>query len=905
MGLVLTGIVQMIASGVMSLSLCALSGYKFNLGKLVTARRRLCSNTCSTVPVKLIPFLIVVLGVDNMFVLTTAVTSTSINLPVKERIAEGLAQSGVGIFLNLVMELAVCVVLYVAIQAEVIREMAVFSAVALIVDYVMEMTYFITVLSIDMHRLELADFLSQGSGSISPSGTKKPEGSGLPRFLEIMINSVQDRQARTYTAVILIGSNYLLYLLYGEDYFVPAFCSNIQHAVGSKLSPGAPTTPSEMFWQSLGARPSEAIHVHIPLPVVLFFDSFNTKSNFYTFAKASILAAFKFVVLPISLTTFGLYLLLDHLLKGTEHRQNTLEVPDSDSAQVEADESRDEPVLQAAAGFRNTADVELLAISDNGKFCASWVALERCVRLWNTRGGIDSQTAIDLAFGKDIKPGESLTHLAVSPDGTKVAASTTARRVALWQASTGSSPACFSETSPQSRSKILSMLAEPARDAKQSPPRAAGQRSLSDSLHPAFLSLHEDGSVLRWQAFGEEPRRLFSATSDAKPSIFATSRSDGPEKVLARISNKEEIVTAWRYSPATAEWRSLACFPLETATGTITSVDVCQEGPSSLLIIGRSTGFAEVYHMELEKQVFVSKLHEGSIRQVRLISVPLMQCPLCKTTVTDSMVLASSDASALFVTRLHTPKTQSCDCEPGLSGQMAMFPPVFSNTSSPSRKVPSPQAVADDSAKSLAYPLSPHALRRLSHAADRRKADDSPRKAIDQKNSMIDLGSPPPKSHAKAASELRLPGVNGESEDTAWSFVHLGSMALDTRDRWDACNSQLIGIRKSCRRISTTATSSLSRWEAWTCSLPALKLVATGSLAPQVSSLPALLPDSNENGSSKSREPNTPLPFSRVRHFMVARDGSSVTVAFGNVVCNFTLQTAAVPMTRKISLEYG
>lgn len=34
MGLVITGIVQMLASGVMSLSLCALSGYKFNLGTI-------------------------------------------------------------------------------------------------------------------------------------------------------------------------------------------------------------------------------------------------------------------------------------------------------------------------------------------------------------------------------------------------------------------------------------------------------------------------------------------------------------------------------------------------------------------------------------------------------------------------------------------------------------------------------------------------------------------------------------------------------------------------------------------------------------------------------------------------------------------------------------------------------
>lgn len=852
-------------------------------------------------PVKLIPFLIVVLGVDNMFVLTTAVTSTSINLPVKERIAEGLAQSGVGIFLNLVMELTVCVVLYIATQAEVIREMAVFSAVALIVDYIMEMTYFITVLSIDMHRLELADFLTQGSGSISPSDQRKIDGAGLPRFLEIMINSVQDRRARTYTAVILIGSNYLLYLLYGKDYFVPAFCSNIQHAAGSKLAPGSPTTPSEIFWQALGARPSEAIHVHILLPVVLFFDSFNTTTNFYTIARASILAAFKFVVLPISLTTFGLYLLLAQLLKGTDQRQHNLQVPGPDAVQAEA-ETYDQPGLGVSSTQYNTADVELLALSDNGRFCVSWVALERRIRLWNVEtghnGAKNGDSPLELPFGQDVKTGESLTHLAISADGARIAASTNSRRIIIWQAVTGSSPAFVSDASLQSRSRILSLLAEPTRDARQSPPRATGQRSPSDSLHPGFLSTHEDGSVWRWQCFGEEPRRLFPAVSAARPCIFATSKASGPEKVLVRITAIEEVIHAWRYSPASLEWRPLGSFSMDAATGTVTSTFVLQEGPSSLLVLGRSTGFVEVYHLELEKQVFVARLHEGAVRQVRLVSVPYMQCPMCKSPVTNSLVLTSLDASALFVTRLQTPKTEACDCENGLSGQMATFPSVFSHTSSPSRKVPSPQASADDSSKILAYPLSPHALRRLSHATDRRKADESPRRVVDPNVSMADLGSPPPKSHSKAPSELRLPGINGEVEET-WSFLHLGSMALDIRDRWDVCASHLVGVRKSSSHSQSSNASPLRRWEAWTCSLQTLKLSATGSLAPQVASVDKLLP---EIGHASTR---SQLPFSRVRHFMVSDDGGKVTATFGNLICNLTLHSPSAPLTRKLSLEYS
>lgn len=840
-----------------------------------------------------------------MFVLTTAVTSTSINLPVKERIAEGLAQSGVGIFLNLVMELAVCVLLYIAIQAEVIREMAVFSAVALIVDYIMEMTYFITVLSIDMHRLELADFLTQGSGAISPVDQKKAEGAGLPRFLEIMINSVQDRQARTYTAVILIGSNYLLYLLYGEDYFVPAFCSNIQHAAATKLAPDAPSTASELFWQALGARPSEAIHVHVPLPVVLFFDSFNTQTNFYTLAKASIFAAFKFVVLPISLTTFGLYLLLVQLLKGTDQRQSIPETAQTPEGQPKAvlDERSQ---FSASVMHHHSADVELLAVSDDGKFCASWVALERFIRLWEretdtSRGG-DSTPPVKLAFGKALRPAETLTHIAINANGTRVAASTNTRRVLVWQTSNANAPACLSEELPQGRSRITNLLPEPARDARSSPPRALGQRLPSESSHPAFLSTHEDGSVWRWQCFGEEPRKLFPARAASGTATFAASRSTHPEKVLIRVTSKEEILDAWRYSPSTSDWRSLASFALETSTGNITSTSVVIDGSSTLLIIGRSSGFIEVYHLEREKQVFASKLHEGSVRQVRLAQIPFMQCPICKHTVNNCQILASSDAGALFLTRLSATKTEVCECEHGLSGQMAAFPTVFSHTSSPSRKVPSPQAIADDSSKNLAYPLSPHALRRLSHAADRRKIDDLPRKTADVVASMVDLGSPPPKSQARAPADLRMPGTNSEEEEV-WSFLHLGSIATDSREPWDICADQLVGVRRSTTLSTTLHAPSLGRWEAWTCSLPTMRIAPSGSLIIQGTGIDRIV--SELSPSLMQQTAAVQLPFSRVRHFIVAADAGSVTVAFGNLVCTFALRPATGTKARRTSVQFG
>lgn len=857
-------------------------------------------------PVKLIPFLIVVLGVDNMFVLTTAVTRTSINLPVKERIAEGLAQSGVGIFLNFVMELAICMLVYVAIQAEVIREMAVFSAVALIVDYVMEMTYFITVLSIDMHRLELSDFLTQGSGAISPVDQHKSDNAGLPRFLEIMINSVQDRQARTYTAVILIGSNYLLYLLYGKEYFIPAFCSNIQHASASKLTSEAPTTASELFWQALGARPSEAIHVHVPLPVVLFFDSFNTQTNFYTFAKASFFAAFKFVVLPISLTTFALYLLLVQLLKGTDQRQSVPEAVQAVNDQPRIS-SEERPQFSVSAMHYNSADVELLAMSNDGKFCAAWVAIERHVCLWECQGdaigGNNHVTPIKLAFGEALRAAETLTHLAINANGTTVAASTNTRRVVIWQTINTGAPAGVYEMSDQSRSKVLSLLSEPTRDARSSPPRAFGQRPLRDSPHSAFVSAHTDGSVWRWQCSDEEPRKLFPARPSSGNVMFAASRSSNFDKVLVRVTGlEEEDVDAWRYSPSTSEWRSLASFKLETSSGTISSIFVAVDALSTLLVIGRSSGFVDIYQLECEKQVFTSRIHEGPVRQVRLAPRAFMQCPICKTSVNDCQVLASSDAGALFLTRLSATKAETCECEHGLSGQMATFPSVFSHTSSPGRKLPSPQGSADDSNKNLAYPLSPHALRRLSHAADRRKLDDSPRKPADLGSSMVDLGSPPPKSQARAPAELRLPSLSGEEEEP-WYFLHLGSIASESRDSWDICADQLVGLRRSARSSTASSAPPLGRWEAWTCPLPSPKIAPSGALLVQSAGLDKIL--CHLRSSLLQQSTAVQLPFSRVRHLSVAADSSTVTVAFGNVICSFDLQASTVAKARRPSLQYG
>jgi len=104
----------------------------------------------------LLPFVLVIVGVENMFVLTNAVTSTSMELDVKERVGRGLEKVGVsmtktlftGFFLLLICS---------ATSINSVQEFCIFTSVAMIIDYLLQMSFFITTLSIDLRRLEVLE----------------------------------------------------------------------------------------------------------------------------------------------------------------------------------------------------------------------------------------------------------------------------------------------------------------------------------------------------------------------------------------------------------------------------------------------------------------------------------------------------------------------------------------------------------------------------------------------------------------------------------------------------------------------------------------------------------------------------------------------------------------------------
>jgi len=104
--------------------------------------------------------MIIVVGVENINILVHAVVETSMDLPVKERVGRGLGAVGVSITMTLIAELCLLIVgAMTTIPA--VQEFCTFAIAAVIMDYLLQMSFFITVISIDIRRLELSDLSSR------------------------------------------------------------------------------------------------------------------------------------------------------------------------------------------------------------------------------------------------------------------------------------------------------------------------------------------------------------------------------------------------------------------------------------------------------------------------------------------------------------------------------------------------------------------------------------------------------------------------------------------------------------------------------------------------------------------------------------------------------------------------
>jgi hypothetical protein len=137
-GMAFSAVVTVLASLCMSVGLC----FFFGLALTLTGK-------------EIFPYLVVIVGLENILVLTKSVVSTPTHLDVKIRVAQGLSREGWSITKNLLIEVTILTVgLFTFVPA--IQEFCIFAVVGLLSDYFLQMLFFSTVLAIDIRRMELS-----------------------------------------------------------------------------------------------------------------------------------------------------------------------------------------------------------------------------------------------------------------------------------------------------------------------------------------------------------------------------------------------------------------------------------------------------------------------------------------------------------------------------------------------------------------------------------------------------------------------------------------------------------------------------------------------------------------------------------------------------------------------------
>lgn len=99
----------------------------------------------TVLPTYTLPFVVIIVGVENMSTLTKAVFSIPFSHSVPVRIGLGLRKVGTTIALTSLTDLALLGITWLVFQMQPVREFCVFAAVVIVTDWFMLHTFFLTV----------------------------------------------------------------------------------------------------------------------------------------------------------------------------------------------------------------------------------------------------------------------------------------------------------------------------------------------------------------------------------------------------------------------------------------------------------------------------------------------------------------------------------------------------------------------------------------------------------------------------------------------------------------------------------------------------------------------------------------------------------------------------------------
>lgn len=704
-GLAFTGVMELIISMTLAISICALCGVRLTL-----------------VPWEVLPFVVVVIGSESMFVLTNAIISTPIALTVPTRVATGLAKAGVAIAVTVMSDVALMSAIMIFVDVRAVREFCIFAIFSLFVDFFMQMTFFSTVLSIDLQRLELADLLSQGgstdtngigslniadneSNASDPSGNpdnyddsysrhgnykqrSKSIGGSLIKF---SCRAVwRARTARTASLSLLLAFMFGIYLYNGSGYqlhhsypflpqetispsIIPPTSSIRANEDSRRFDPfshlsqdsGEPPalplpwwhhSPSASFWQALNPEDASSVRIKVEPWTVLSLRSTKafeggpdpSVAHFASWAifrprVRAFIWFFKLAVLPICGTTGLLYMLLLYLLKDTE----LLEAQQTKSDGLGLDEEDEEVEKPAEEEGKNDLSMDTRS---NSTSHTSDVVLIR-----QTAGHVVSlATDSSLSVWKPSKrarKSNAIVLSAVMKEYSRVTAlevDSELGLIALGHVS--GSVSLWTLSSLQLIEASKSQQKQNVVDAEATNPASQVQSLfITPNMQERYtvFSAHRDGSIWRWTKGAR--LNMLLPQAEALWMAFSPSSGEGYCRNIIALSSSDYRFQLHRISPEStsltcllATHESTSVIRCATLSTLVIGEEDCTRGNTwSTAIVGTSRGSVVVYDLANSSDSVQYDLLDGPVNSIRSLDIT-KACPSLGYTGVKDVIVANS-----------------------------------------------------------------------------------------------------------------------------------------------------------------------------------------------------------------------------------------------------------------------
>ncbi|CAG8436339.1 9077_t:CDS:2 [Funneliformis caledonium] len=343
-GLAFSTVVQVFVSFVISLSVCSLFGVTLTLVSW--------------------PFVLVIVGVENMFVLTNAVTSTSMELDVKERVGKGLEKVGASMTKALFSKILLVALICSVTNINSVQEFCIFTSVAMIVDYLLQMSFFITTLSIDLRRLEISDLYNRRvSTPLTPTKTLKSRNANGAERETLMKSSNHFSNGRIAISLLVTTS------LYQENGDLTSILSSIKNMmVGSNQSAVENNVTTNTFYET---------------PTASANSTESTELLGWKLLIRSIIKNFVFGLKFIILPAFGIF----HATSSLVRRLVSSDQIDKGETSNGGNNANKIPSLARVVTLRgrHSADVSLLCANPNGMIIST--ATDKHITSWDGKQG--------------------------------------------------------------------------------------------------------------------------------------------------------------------------------------------------------------------------------------------------------------------------------------------------------------------------------------------------------------------------------------------------------------------------------------------------------------------------------------------------------------------------------------